>query len=87
MAARLARIPNIAFSKSDQKLESQKFNRLSRDVTYHDNSTPVLHLLKGRIGPTPHISQAEFETGLRSYTVNDKKLMEKERNWTTVPKT
>jgi len=56
MAARLARIPNIAFSKSDQKLESQKFNRLSRDVTYHDNSTPVLHLLKGRIGPTPHIS-------------------------------
>lgn len=56
MAARLARIPNIAFSKSDQKLESQKFNRLSRDVTYHGNSTPVLHLLKGRIGPTPHIS-------------------------------
>lgn len=59
--------------------------RLSRDVNYGGNSTPVLHLLRQRVGPTPHISQAEFETGLRSYA-NDKTLLEKERMWTTVPK-
>jgi hypothetical protein len=39
------------------------------------------------MGATPHISQAEFETGLRSYSKTDKSLIDKERNWTTVPKT
>ncbi|CAD8052818.1 unnamed protein product [Paramecium sonneborni] len=87
MKAKLARIPNQTFSRGDQKIESQKDKHLSRDVNYNGNSTPVLHLLKGRIGPTPHLSQAEFETGLRSYAKTDKSLLDKERNWTTVPKT
>ncbi|CAD8151819.1 unnamed protein product [Paramecium octaurelia] len=87
MTSKLARIPNQVFSRGDQKIESQKERHLSRDVNYTGNSSSILHLMKGRIGPTPHISQAEFETGLRSYAKTDKSLVEKERNWTTVPKT
>ncbi|CAD8087160.1 unnamed protein product [Paramecium sonneborni] len=87
MKSKLARIPNQTFSRGDQKIESQKQKHIPRDVQYTGNSTPILHLIKSRIGPTPHISQAEFETGLRSYAKTDKSLIEKERNWTSVPKT
>ncbi|CAD8060927.1 unnamed protein product [Paramecium primaurelia] len=87
MTSKLARIPNQVFTRGDQKIESQKVKHLSRDINYTENSSQILHLIKGRIGPTPHLSQAEFETGLRSYARTDKSLVEKERNWTTVPKT
>lgn len=86
MTAKLARIPNATFSRGDQKIESQKEKHISRDVKFTGNSTPILHLLKGRMGATPHLSQAEFETGLRAYATTDKSLVDKERNWTTVPR-
>lgn len=37
------------------------------DVTYKGNALDVIHLIKHRLGPTPHMSQVSFEAGLRTY--------------------
>ena len=42
-----------------------------------------MHLIANRQGPTPHISQAEFETGLRGYL--DKNATQQPRKFTLIP--
>lgn len=37
------------------------------DFNYRGNHLDVAHLSSKRLGPTPHLSQLQFETGLRHY--------------------
>lgn len=41
--------------------------RVIPDFSYKGNHLDVAHLSAKRMGPTPHLSQLQFETGLRHY--------------------
>jgi len=51
--------------------------RQVNDIEYKGNPTEIRHLVAHRHGPTPSIQDVHFETNLRVYNENDKRLHDK----------
>jgi hypothetical protein len=52
MQAKLARIPNQAFSVAERKDTSKENTHSVTDIKNRGNTMQILHLLRHRVGPT-----------------------------------
>ncbi|KRX01233.1 hypothetical protein PPERSA_05819 [Pseudocohnilembus persalinus] len=82
---KLNKIPNQPFQVYYKKNEERdNFNPDPKNVNIKGSLGQYEHLMRRRLGPTPSLSQVEFETQLRKGS-QDQKLVQKEKQWSNIP--
>ena len=80
------KIPNAPFSVFDKKIECLEKRHSVKDLSIRTSIHNYDHLVRHRLGATTTKGQVDYETTLRNYSIDDKKLFEMEKGWSPLPK-